>query len=197
MDNFMDKIAKKLNSQEVIRANAAADTAQLEGLQSQVAEYDACMKEMRKLNLKNVESEQKFHKLMEESSSEFKELARKNEEQMQQLMQECLTKLQSTEKEEEKEELLKKVEAAFTENRSNVEELFKQAEDFVHKENVKVYRNVQAVVVEEMQKQSQALLNFGQSSAGKGKGGVIIGIATLAVSVINMIVLLMHLGGWF
>ena len=30
MDNFMDKISQKLNSQEIIRANAAADAAALE-----------------------------------------------------------------------------------------------------------------------------------------------------------------------
>ena len=42
MDNFMDKIAQKLGAQEAIRANAAADAAQIERLEAQVAEYDAC-----------------------------------------------------------------------------------------------------------------------------------------------------------
>ena len=37
MDNFMDKIAQKLNSQELIRANAAADAAELENLEKQLA----------------------------------------------------------------------------------------------------------------------------------------------------------------
>jgi hypothetical protein len=38
--------------------------------------------------------------------------------------------------------------------------LFEQSEEHVHKENVKVYRNVQAVVVEEHNKQGAALLDM-------------------------------------
>ena len=34
-------------------------------------------------------------------------------------------------------------------------EKFQRADDFVHKENVKVYRNVQAVVTEELKKHAQ------------------------------------------
>ncbi len=36
-----------------------------------------------------------------------------------------------------------------------LEEKFQRADDFVHKENVKVYRNVQAVVTEELKKHAQ------------------------------------------
>ena len=65
MDNFMDKIAQKLGAQEAIRANAAADAAQIERLEAQVAEYDACIKEMRRLNLRNAENEQKLKEMAE------------------------------------------------------------------------------------------------------------------------------------
>ena len=65
MDNFMDKISQKLNSQDLIRANAAADAAEMENLENQVAvfreqfeKYDDCLQEMRTLNLKNMESAQ-------------------------------------------------------------------------------------------------------------------------------------------
>ena len=63
MDNFMDKITQKLNSQDMIRANAAADAAELENLENQVTvfkeqieKYDDCLQEMRQLNLRNIES---------------------------------------------------------------------------------------------------------------------------------------------
>ena len=63
MDNFMDKIAQKLTSQDMIRANAAADAAELESLETQMelfkeqmGKYDECLQEMRKLNLKNIGS---------------------------------------------------------------------------------------------------------------------------------------------
>ncbi len=70
MDNFMDKVTEKLNSQEIIRANAAADAAALENLEKQLAlfkdqmeKYDVCLQEMRKLNLKNIESAQGVQEL--------------------------------------------------------------------------------------------------------------------------------------
>lgn len=59
MDNFMDKVAQKLGAQEMIRANAAAEAAELENMEKQLTvfkeqmeKYDDCLQEMRKLNLK-------------------------------------------------------------------------------------------------------------------------------------------------
>ena len=51
--------------------------------------------------------------------------------------------------------------------------------DFVHKENVKVYRNVQAVVVEEAAKQTENLEKI--SKTGAGKMGAILGISAVAL----------------
>ena len=69
MDNFMDKITQKLNSQDMIRANAAADAAELENLENQVTvfkeqieKYDDCLQEMRQLNLRNIESAKEVNK---------------------------------------------------------------------------------------------------------------------------------------
>ena len=78
MDNFMDKIAQKLNSQELIRANAAADAAELESLEKQLAifkeqmdKYDDCIQEMRKLNLKNIESAQGVQNLADTANEKL------------------------------------------------------------------------------------------------------------------------------
>ena len=78
MDNFMDKISQKLNSQDMIRANAAADAAEMENLENQVAvfkeqieKYDDCLQEMRKLNLKNMESAQGVQNLAEQASEKL------------------------------------------------------------------------------------------------------------------------------
>lgn len=51
--------------------------------------------------------------------------------------------------------------------------------DFVHKENVKVYRNVQAVVMEEAAKQTENLEKV--SKAGATKLGAILGISLVAL----------------
>ena len=82
MDNFMDKIAQKLNSQEIISANAAADAAEMESLEKQLVlfkdqmeKYDDCLQEMRKLNLKNIESAQGVQNLADKANEKLGETA--------------------------------------------------------------------------------------------------------------------------
>ena len=53
MDNFMDKLAQKWNAAELIKANSAAEAMELKRLRDQVAEYEAILQEMRKVNLNN------------------------------------------------------------------------------------------------------------------------------------------------
>ena len=89
MDNFMDKIAQKLGAQEAIRANAAADAAQIERLEAQVAEYNACIKEIRKLSLRNAENEQKLRELIEAVKEQLKLSLEENSRQMRQLVETC------------------------------------------------------------------------------------------------------------
>lgn len=67
-----------------------------------------------------------------------------------------------------------------------MQELQKQADDFNHKENVKVYRNVQAVVVEEVGKQTEEL-------KGENKKFKPLIIGTLAAAVINIILMIMQI----
>ena len=52
---------------------------------------------------------------------------------------------------------MEKIEQAIQAHMENVEGLFKRSDEFTHKENVKVYRNVQAVVVDEVKKQTEAM----------------------------------------
>ena len=56
MDNFIDKLAQKFTAGEVIRANQAAEEQELRRLRQQVAEYENCLHEMRKLQLLNTET---------------------------------------------------------------------------------------------------------------------------------------------
>lgn len=224
MDNFMDKIAQKLGAQEAIRANAAADAAQMQKLEEQVAQYDACMKEMRKLNLKVVENEQKVKELLDESSrqiqaalekssEQLEQLLEKNSAQLQSLADECIEKIKNTqteiwddakeavlgakESENDMQRLLEEWKEATVKDSEKLEELFKQSDDFVHKENVKVYRNVQAAVVEELEKQTQTLMNSQQQIAGKTKAMFIMNVVTLIAVLGNLGVLVAHLMGLF
>ncbi len=260
MDGFMDKIAQKLGAQEAIRANAAADAAQIERLEAQVKEYDACIKEMRKLNLRNAENEQKLKEmlenvskqvkcaleqsseqigqlversggqigqlieqssgqigqlvekssgqigqLMEQSSEQIGQLVEKSSGQIEQITEECIAKLRGAEEEEankagkgeEVEKLLEEVRTLTAENMTKMEEMFRRADDFVHRENVKVYRNVQAATTEELEKQTQAVISGQQELERKNKKLYTIGILTLITSIANLGLLIAYLAGLF
>ncbi len=205
MDNFMDKIAQKLSSQEAIRANSAADAAQIERLQAQVEEYDACMKEMRKLNLKNIENEQKIKELLGNSIEQLNKLFNENSLRLKMLTEECIAKIQAAKGEEEKkaeaETSLTEIKETAAANMAKLEELFKESDDFVHKENVKVYRNVQAVVVEELEKQTKVLMDSETKAVNTNKkmdkSALAVGVITLVVSLANMGLLIAHILGVF
>ena len=53
MDNFIDKLAQKFTAGEVIKANQAAEEGELRRLREQVAEYERCLQEMRKIKMRN------------------------------------------------------------------------------------------------------------------------------------------------
>ena len=130
MDTFIDKLAQKKNAQEMIKANMTAEAAKMEQLQNQMQANDGLMQEIRKVNLKTVENVTEIRKALET----------------------CIEKLDalqadSSQTEQEQETL--------TEIKNLLEEKFRQSEDFMHKENVKVYRNVQAALVEELKKQTE------------------------------------------
>lgn len=66
MDNFMNRLSQRFSAQEIINANTQAETKELNRLREQRKEYDECMQEMRRLNLKNVESAEKICALAEQ-----------------------------------------------------------------------------------------------------------------------------------
>lgn len=174
MDNFMDKLAQRLTAQEMIKANSAADAAELERLQKQLEQYDACLQEMRKLSLNNVETTDKIHNLIDES----------------------MEKIQQIQPAPDQAETLKNQLAALQEQiQSQLDTLKEAVNDFVHKENVKVYRNVQAVVVEEGSKQTKALEEYSSKTGKKQKGLMIMAVLTFAAVLADIAVnLLIHFG---
>lgn len=155
MDNFMDKLAQRLTAQEMIKANSAADAAELERLQKQLAQYDACLQEMRKLSLKNTENTDKVGELLDESIGRIKTY----EAQASGIVEAINTK---------------------------TDECVDRTNDFVHKENVKVYRNVQAVVVDETKKQTEALEASCKKLKGKTTAALVFSILTLVAVIADI-----------
>lgn len=191
MDNFMDKLAQKFNAQEIIKANSQAEAAEMKKLQLQVAEYEKILQEMRKLNYKNSELSEKIDGLVGENANKIQGL---QEEETRLLS--VLRNLTDEQKRIREEELARK-EAERTEETKRVEEqkqqlveleeCFKQSNDFVHKENVKVYRNVQAVVVDELKNQTEALLNENQKLSKKINVVLVFGVMAFVFSMAGIV----------
>ena len=205
MDNFMDKIAQKLNSQELIRANAAADAAELESLEKQLAifkeqmdKYDDCIQEMRKLNLKNIESAQGVQNLADtaneklgqtvgeveaESVSRIKQTSEVSIAGINQALSESLAKIAEI---KENSDNLEQITENMSGLQTKLEELFRNLEDFLHTDNVKVYRNVQVSVVEELEKQTTELKGAVEQTASRNRVLLPFVIITMVISIANV-----------
>lgn len=193
MDNFMDKLAQKFNAQEIIKANSQAEAAEMKKLQLQVAEYEKILQEMRKLNYKNAELTEKIDGLVGENAGKLQGL-QEDEQKLLNLLRD-LTEEQTrnreeefSRKEEEKQEAVAGAQTQSKEIVSRTQELFARSEDFVHKENVKVYRNVQAVIVEELKKQTDTLCQENARLASRMNVVMAFSLITMLLAVASLIV---------
>lgn len=238
MDNFMDKIMQKVNSQDMILANSAAEAAEMEKLENQLAlfkeqmdKYDDCLQEMRKLNLKNIESAQGVQQLADQANEKLGQTVGEVEaasvsriQQTSDLSVAGINNASSLAVEGIKQtsdisiasinrtvdESLAKI-AVIQENAGNIEEitetmsgiqtkqeeLFKSLEDFLHTDNVKVYRNVQAAMIEELGKQTAELKDAQEKAAKSNKILLPFMIITMIVSLANLAVLVARILGLF
>ncbi len=184
MDMFMDKLAQKLTAQEIIKANAAADAEELGKLKNQIAEYNQCL--------------EKLQALIEEGTVKL-EGARIDGGQINCLVEESIGKIRSMQQDHTALDQLKAAYKRLAEQMTGVEKSLQEGmdkllqleegsgdqldarlsavEESIHKECVKVYRNVQAVVVEESGKQKEELAEVKTAS---GKLGVVLGVSIAA-----------------
>lgn len=216
MDNFMDKVTEKLNSQEIIRANAAADAAALENLEKQLAlfkdqmgKYDACLQEMRKLNLKNIESAQGVQELAVKANeklgqslveveaasvSRIKETSDLSIAGINQTLNESLAKIAEI---KENADNLERITEDMSGLQNKIEERFRNMEDFLHIDNIKVYRNVQAAMMEEMEKQAAARKEEQDRLTKSNKIVLPFVIVSMIMSIANLVVTIARILGVF
>ncbi len=216
MDNFMDKVAEKLNSQELIRANAAADAAALENLEKQLAlfkdqmeKYDDCLQEMRKLNLKNIESAQGVQELavtaneklgqslgeVEAASvSRIKETSDLSIAGINKTLNESLAKIAQI---KENADNLERITEDMSGLQTKIEERFRNMEDFLHIDNIKVYRNVQAAMMEELEKQATVLKEEQDKLAKSNKIILPFVIVSMMMTIANLAVTIARILGLF
>lgn len=122
MDNFIDKLAQKFSAQDMIRANLAAEAKETKKLREKMESYESLLKEMRQINLKNMESAERVNLMLQEGA---------------------------------------------TADKAYLQELFAKADENLHTENVKVYRNVQAAIQNGLEEQTKTLLEEQQKQIEK------------------------------
>lgn len=136
MDTFMDKLSEKLTAQEMINANAAADAEEMNRLKEQIKEYEDCLKQIQKANMDLQAINEQISSLPDGVIAP----------QLERLVKESVAKLKEFKSDNE----------ALKEIKTILEQKTSASNENVHKECVKVYRNVQAVIVEECGKQTES-----------------------------------------
>ena len=170
MDTFMDKLAQKLNAQEMIRANSAAEAEELGKLKNQVAEYHECLTKLQGV----LDTGARKLEGVQVNDAEVKTILTDLKDSLTAALKE-----QDASVEAKLEEQKTQLAAALTEQKTAVVAKLDENNENVHKECVKVYRNVQAVVVEENGKQTETLVN--SVAALKGKLNAVLGVSITAM----------------
>jgi len=163
MDTFMDKLAQKLNAQEMIKANSAADAEEMSRLKSQVEGYKECLDKVQ-------------------------QLADEGIGKLQQLTDEGIDKLQQIQQDEE---ARKEIEATIAQLKEDLSKELENINDSTHKECVKVYRNVQAVVTEESKKQVENITATVECLNGKTVAALVISIFSMLGAVGSLVFLIL------
>lgn len=197
MDSFMDKLAQKLTAQEMIKANTAADAEEMKRLKSQVKEYREILTQLQKLvddsaaKLENAKVDgTEINRLVESGIAKINEIqcqAQDNgnlQETLGQIEMSLNLKMNSlsesmTRMEQAVGEKLESAGETLGQAVQPLDAKFESVNDSMHKEGVKIYRNVQAVVLEENSKQTESILAV--VKAMKGKLGAVLGISIVAL----------------
>lgn len=184
MDNLMDRLAQRWNAQEIIKANTAAEAEEVNKLRAQVKEYQESLEQMRGVcnDLKEVSAS--MEQRLRENASGLEKILK---ERIENLSEETAAHLTECSKElaeqVERLEWIRQDQDTMKRLQHSMEDLSAQVEDVIHTENVKLYRNVQAVVTDENKKQAEGIQESVRSAVGKlnGKLSAVLGISVVAL----------------
>lgn len=232
MDTFMDKLASKLNAQEMIRANSAAEAKENERLHKEVEVYKQCLQEMREISLQNASTADEVAELVKASmdkiaaiqaesgksddvivaiqskSDDMIAAVKNNSDVMLSSMRGALqtnanTVMSAIEGSSEK--ILSELQtgndgfkdALKNELLAEIKKELKSQEENVHKECVKVYRNVQAVITEENEKQTDEIISAQSKNSKKATAALVCGILAMSFAALGLIVSVLDVFGVF
>ena len=137
MDSFFEKITGRFGSNDVIKANAEAEAKELEKAREKVTDLEKAVSDMRRLSLKAVETNEATTQLVAAAIEKIEEVRATG------------GSMSSDD--------LSKITAELEALKNTVETSFKASGEEAHLENLRVYRNVQASVIEELKQQSEAI----------------------------------------
>lgn len=193
----------------------------LEGVQRVTAEGAGGLRRILETGTDNLNrlteaSGDDLNRTARESAEKIGQLSAAGEESMKRVAQECLDALKACTQSgaaqideayaraESAAEAVKRVEEAIEGQLAQMRELLKQSDDFTHRENVKVYRNVQAVVQEETKKQTETLggqteelVNRSDDLRRLGRGVKPLVAGALLLSAANLVLLILQIIGVF
>ena len=148
------------NPDEMIRANGAAEAAQTDRLKAEVEDYSQTLSELRELYEKNNELVQKLQFMNRNTTDGIRTLIEDNNRQI----AEKLSALEEWDHNAFREEMKTSISDAtdrivgsIRESNGAAQDLFRESNDFNHRDNVRVYRNVQASVIAELSRQTAEL----------------------------------------
>ena len=148
------------NPDELIRANGAAEAARTDRLREEVSDYTQVIEQLRDLYDRNNELVQKLQFMNRSQTDEIRRLLQENNDRI----SEKLSAMQDWDTQALQEGISAAVSgsqetvlSALQKTQDHATMLQQQSDDFNHKENVRVYRNIQASMIAELGKQTQEL----------------------------------------
>lgn len=204
MDSFIDKFTQRKNAQEMIRANAMAEAEEKKRMEARLAEYEQAMQEMRRCSLLNLENAEKVKETLAASLAKIEQVQKKDEpdrgkteksaEEVKILLEKLTEQVTKTLEAE-----LSRTEELLAAQTKTIEELIHASDEFDHKEAVKVYRNVQAVIEEALPKQTEAITAAVKNAEGQKKtptGSIILWVLTFGAAAANVAIEVLRILGY-
>lgn len=152
------------NPDELIRANGAAEAAHTNRLREEVSDYTQMIEQLRDLYDRNNELVQKLQFMNRSQADEMRLLLQENNDRI----SEKLASLQGLDTQALQDSVTAAVNSSgdsvrdalaegLRQTQDHATQLSQQSDDFNHKENVRVYRNIQASMISELGKQTVEL----------------------------------------
>lgn len=209
MDNFLEHVTNRYTSTDLIKANQQADAAMLDSAKDQLALFenqmekvDTALSDMRQVNLKNIETAQEIQNLTKDSTSKITSAVNNVENEsvsrikqtsdlsiagINKTIDESLAKIAEIKESADSIEAIKECVDVISQK---IDGLRKDMEESSHADHVRIYRNVQAAMVEEFNKRTEEIIE-----AGKKRGPItpllvitlIISLASLVLNILNAI----------